>query len=283
MRRLAPLLLLVPLAAGCSSGSASSKLNVGPAKVYKLVDFRPDGTIRPNKPTTIAFTIQQPTGKPLTQFRTGAGPHTGVHLIIVRTDLSTIIHRHPPVEPSGHFTQSVIFPAPGRYLVIVDTYPRHGPLPNFQLTKYLTVAGTAHAQPLGTYRVSTTVDGFHFTAPAKPQLRASQAQLLPFHVTGPNGKPARFVLWYGALAHAIFFRAGTLDYFHSHVCPTGGTLAARRCASFVGATRIAGHSSAPGELTVGILMPTPGTWKLFLQAKPDGHLVTVPYVLHVKP
>jgi hypothetical protein len=173
----------------------------------------------------------------------------------------------------------VTFPAPGRYLVIVDTYPRHGPLPNFQLTKYVTVAGTVRNQPLGAYRISNIVDGFHFTAPASPRLRASQAAFLTIHVAGPNGKPARFVPWYGALAHAIFFRAGTLDYFHSHVCAPGASL----CSSFVGATRIAGKSNGLGKLTVGVLMPTPGTWKLFLQSKPDGHLVTVPYVLHVKP
>ena len=35
-----------------------------------------------------------------------------------------------------------------------------------------------------------------------------------------------------------------------------------------------GTSAAPGKLTIGILLPTPGTWKLFLQAKPDGRLVT---------
>jgi hypothetical protein len=279
MRRLAALLLLLPVATACSSSSSSSDFTPGPAKTYKLVDFQPAGTIQPGKPTTVAFTIQQPSGKPLTQFRTGNGPHTGVHLIIVRDDLSTIIHRHPPVTPSGHFAQRVVFPAPGRYLMIVDTYPRHGVLPNFQLTKYVTVAGTARKLPLGGYRVSNTVDGFHFVAPPHPRLRASQASFLTVHVTDPNGKPARFVPWYGALAHAIFFRAGTLDYFHSHVCAPG----ASGCASFVGATRIAGRSNAPGKLTVGVLVPTPGTWKLFLQSQPNGHLVTVPYVLHVAP
>ena len=32
----------------------------------------------------------------------------------------------------------------------------------------------------------------------------------------------------------------------------------------------------------GILLPTAGTWKLFLQSKPDGRLVTVPYVLNAR-
>ena len=37
----------------------------------------------------------------MTKFRTGSGPHTGVHMIIVRDDLSVIIHRHPPMRPGG--------------------------------------------------------------------------------------------------------------------------------------------------------------------------------------
>ena len=36
-------------------------------------------------------------GTTLTKFRRGPGPHTGVHLIYVRDDLSTIVHHHPPV------------------------------------------------------------------------------------------------------------------------------------------------------------------------------------------
>ena len=43
----------------------------------------------------------------LAAYRTGAGPHTGVHLIIVSDDLSTIIHRHPPMQPGGRFQQQV--------------------------------------------------------------------------------------------------------------------------------------------------------------------------------
>ncbi len=278
MRRLAPLLLLLPLAVGCSSSSKSSDLTPGPARMYRLVDFQPKGPVQPGKPTTVAFTIQQPSGTPLTAYRTGPGPHTGVHLIIVRTDLATIIHQHPPVGANGHFQQRVVFPAPGRYRVIVDAYPRQGVLPNFQLFKTITVAGQAKRQPLGGYQADTFVNGYRFVAPKHPSIAASQAAFLTVHVTDPNGKAAHFVPWFGALAHAIFFRAGTLDYFHSHVCAPGAT----SCTSFVGATRIAGKSTSPGKLTIGVLVPTPGTWKLFLQSKPGGRLVTVPYVLKVR-
>ena len=46
-----------------------------------------------------------------------------MHLIIVRDDLAYIIHQHPPIPPSGVLHQTVTFPAPGPYHVLVDVYP----------------------------------------------------------------------------------------------------------------------------------------------------------------
>jgi hypothetical protein len=279
MRRFAPLLLLLPLLAGCSSSSDSSTIKIGAARTYKLENFRPAAAPAPSRPTTVAFTVEQPSGEPLTAYRKGSGPHTGVHLIIVSDDLSTIIHRHPPMQADGRFSEQVAFPAPGRYRVIVDAYPRNiGGVPNFQLFKDVTVRGTPKPKPLGEYRRMQTVDGFRFRAPPRPALAPSQSALLTFRVTDPSGKPARFVPWFGALAHAIFVRKGSLDYFHTHVCAPG----ASGCASIVAGSKVVGQSSRPGRLTVGALLPTAGTWKLFLQARPEGKIVTVPYVLTVR-
>jgi hypothetical protein len=278
MRRPAPLLLLLAiLVSGCSSGS--KKIVIQPARTYKLADFKPAAPVSPGKATTVAFTIDQPSGSALTQYRTGAGPHTGVHLIIVRDDLSLIIHRHPPMQAGGRFEQKVVFPAPGRYRVIVDAYPRHGgPVPNFQLFKDIQIRGVPEPRPLGGYEPVQHIGGFTFSAPKRPNVKAIQASLMTVHVTDAAGRPAHFVPWYGALAHAIFFHVGTLDYFHTHVCAPGAT----RCSSLLAGTTVTGRSSAPGKLTIGILLPTSGTWKLFLQAKPNGRLVTVPYVLRAE-
>jgi hypothetical protein len=278
MRRLAAFLLLLPLVAGCSS-SGSKKIAIQPAKVYRLADFAPAASIAPGKPTTVAFTIDQPSGSPLTAYRKGPGPHTGVHLIIVSDDLSTIIHQHPPMQPGGRFRQQVVFPKPGRYRVIVDVYPKKlQPLPNFQLFKDVQVRGVPRPQPLGSYHAVQHIGGFAFTAPRNPDVRAIQAKLMTVHVTDAAGKPARFVPWFGALAHAIFFHVGTLDYFHTHVCAPG----ASGCTSLIAGARVVGRSSAPGKLTIGILLPTTGTWKLFLQSKPNGKLVTAPYMLKAR-
>jgi hypothetical protein len=279
---LALLLVAVPALAACGS-SSSGAVNqpvIGAAKTFSLGGFEPATTVVPGHPTTVSFTIKQPNGKPLTAYRTGSGPHTGVHLIIVRDDLAYIIHQHPPVGPDGLLRQTVTFPAPGRYRVLVDAYPNiPGGQPNFQLFRTVDVKGSYHPKRLPPFTPDQTVGGYHVDMQGHPKLHAIQAQFVHVDVTDANGHKVTFVPWFGALAHAIFFRQGSLDYFHTHICaadaPNCGTLAG------VVSSRVAGTSPAPGKLTIGVLLPTPGTWRLFLQMKLGGKVVTAPYTLKV--
>ena len=268
-------------AAGCGGGSSGAPtITVGAARTYHLGGFRPIGPVRAGVPTTVAFTVIQPDGEPLTQYKHGAGPHNGVHLIIVPRDLSSIIHTHPPVAPDGRVSTKVIFPAPGPYRVVIDVYPKPtGPtsLVNYQLHTNVTVAGTYTPKPLPPFSRTETVGGYRFVIHGTPHLRAIEPALLDFTVTGPNGKPATFTPWFGALAHAIFFRQGSLDYFHTHVCAPGVS----GCTSILGATKVTGTSTTPGHLKVGVLVPVPGTWRLFLQTQVGGKIVTAPFTLKV--
>jgi hypothetical protein len=265
--------------AGCGGGSGAPTITVGAARSYALSSFEPKRPVAAGTPTRVSFTILQPDGKPLTQFKRGPGPHTGVHLIIVRRDLGTIVHRHPPVGPGGRISDTITFPEPGPYRVVIDVYPKtSGPVPNFQVFSKLTVAGAYHPLPLPALQTTQTVDGFRITLHGTPRLRAIRPAFLDFTVTGPDGNPARFQTWYGALAHAIFFRKGSLDYFHTHVCAPG----ASGCTSVFGAARVTGTSATPGRLKVGVLVPVSGTWRLFLQCRVDGRVLTAPFTLRVR-
>jgi len=276
--RLLAAFALVFVFAGCS-GSSTQTPTIQPARTFKLADFRPSGAVTPGRPVALSFVIRQPDGKPLTSYRRGPGPHTGIHLIIVRSDLSTIIHHHPPVGPGGRLSDRLTFPMPGRYRVIVDAYPNlPGVLRNFQLFSSILVRGRAAVHPLPPFRASTIVSGYRFTLPGRPDLHAIQAASLTLTVSDAQGRPAHFTPWFGALAHAIFFRAGTLDYFHTHVCAPG----ASGCTSVLGTTKVTGTSATPGKLTVGVLVPVPGTWRLFLQCQVDGHVLTAPFTLKVR-
>jgi hypothetical protein len=267
---------LLVTACGSSSSDVAAP-TVPAARTYELAGFQPAAPARPGKPTSVAFTIRQPDGKPLVAFRRGPGPHTGVHLIIVRDDLSTIIHRHPPIAPDGRISERVTFPAPGKYRVVVDAYPRSTTQPNFQLFRTLTVAGRYEPKPLPAFTSTVTTDGYRFTLHGRPRLKAISPAFLTITVQQLDGLPARFSPWYGALAHAIFFRKGSLDYFHTHVCSsrTSG------CTSVLGGAKITGNSTTPGKLRVGVLVPVAGTWRLFLQTRVDGHVLTAPFTLKV--
>jgi hypothetical protein len=275
---------LLPLAAllvvgGCGGGSSGPGFpTIQAARTYGLASFSPKAPVAAGKPVRVSFRIRQPDGTPLTDFRRGSGPHTGVHLIVVRRDLETIIHTHPPIGADGTISTRITFPKPGPYRVVVDAYPNTtGPQKNFQLFGSIRVAGSYAPQKLPAYAASEVVDGYRVAIRGRPSLHAIEAGFLKIDVTAPGGKPAAFTPWFGALAHAIFFRAGSLDYFHTHVCAPG----AAGCTSVLGATRITGSSARPGTLTVGVLVPTAGTWRLFLQCRANGHVITAPFTLHV--
>ena len=103
-------------------------------------------------------------------------------------------------------------------------------------------------------------------APARAAAR-DRACVPHDHRARPERAAGEFTPWYGALAHAIFFRKGSLDYFHTHVCSAGAV----GCTSALGATKVTGSSTTPGRLTVGVLVPVAGTWRLFLQCQVNGH------------
>lgn len=278
-RQLAVALTLALALAGCGSSSDGGLTapTVAPARTFGLTGFAPTGAILAGHGTKLRFGIRQPSGHILKAYKTGAGPHTGVHLIIVRDDLAYIIHRHPPVDADGILRQTVVFPTPGRYRVLVDAYPARGAQPNFQLTRDITVGGNERRRRLPPFKSVQVVGGYRFTMHGTPRLHAIRPAFLTVTVTDPRGHKAKFQPWYGALAHAIFFRSGSLDYFHTHVCSRG----APGCTSTFGRAKVTGTSTTPGRLQVGVLVPISGTWELFLQCQVGGNTLTAHYTLKV--
>lgn len=264
-------------AGGCGSSSGGSGLpTVGAARTFELADFEPSNPVPAGKPATLSFSIAQPDGTPLTDYATGSGPHTGIHVITVDENLTWIDHKHPPVGADGTVSEEITYPAPGRYRTVVDAYPATGQR-NFQLFHWVDVDGSGPIKQMPPFRRTVVDKGFRITMKSKPTLKALEATFLDVTVTNPQGKPATFTPYFGALAHAIFFRAESLDYFHTHVCAPGAT----GCTSALGGAQVTGTSSKPGELRVGVLLPVAGTWRLFLQTEADGTLLTAPFTLKV--
>ena len=202
-----------------------------------------------------------------------------MHVIVVRDDLSSIVHKHPPMPANGQFALPVDLPAAGRYHVLVDIYPAAatGGPPNFQLTHDLQVGtGTSRRRCPRTRPVVHT-GGLTFRVTKKPSLKVAEPATMVVNVTDAAGKPVKFTPFYGALAHAIFFRDGTLDYFHSHICGNDPA-----CSAGFGTLATTGHSTKPGQLELGVLLPATGKWRLFLQVTHGGKLLTAPFTLVVR-
>jgi hypothetical protein len=275
-RRLLVGLCLAPLLAGCGSSSGTSGITIPKPKVFRVAGFQPGAAVQPGKPFTVSFTIQQPSGATLTSYKRGSGPHTGVHLIFVRRDLGALVHLHPPLGTDGRIHDVVTLPAPGPYELLIDTYANipGQPYSNFQLREPITVAGAYQARPLRAFRAVQVVGGYTFRMTSSPRIASLSAASLVVHVTGPDGNPVHFTPWFGALAHAIFFRPGSLDYFHTHVCSPD----APNCAGRPGATTT--RTGQPGLIKALAILPEPGAWEVFVQCKVDGHVLTAPYTLH---
>lgn len=72
---------------------------------WKLAGFEPSAPISPRRVTKLSFTIQQPSGNPLTDYRKCCEPHAGVDLIIVRSDDSHVQYDDSDIAANGRITQ----------------------------------------------------------------------------------------------------------------------------------------------------------------------------------
>jgi hypothetical protein len=274
-------LTAVALLAGCGSGGRSTTgPTILPAHIFGLTGFKPAAPVVAGRRTVVSFAIRTPSGKTLTRYKECCDPHAGVDLIVVRSDDSHVQYVDADADEDGRVSVPVTFPTPGRYRIVVDAYPKvTGPTTpfNFQLFKWVTVRGAYHPTPLPPYRSSQVVDGYHFTVLGHPHLKAIQPTFFVVRVTDAAGHKVNFTTWRGALAHAIFFHQGSLAYSHTHVCKPGAIY----CFSALGNVRVTGHSTAPGILKIGVLLPEAGNWRMFLLTYQHGHVVTAPFTLHV--
>src|SRR5207302_5050968 len=81
-RHLLEAIALVGLLAGCGGGgSTAPTIAGGAAHTYAPAGFTPARPVKAGTATRVSFTIVQPDGEPLTQYKHGAGPHDDVHLV----------------------------------------------------------------------------------------------------------------------------------------------------------------------------------------------------------
>ena len=216
--------------------------------------------------------------------RRGPGPHTGVHLIIVRRDLNSIVHVHPPIAPGREDQRRRSRSRSPARTASSSTRTRTRPV------RSRTSSCSARSRVSGTLRPAEAAGlrldrrgrrrlPLHDRTDAQPCMRSRRGSLT-ITVTDPHGKPAR--------VHAVVRRARARD-----LLPEGlarllphARLRARRVRlhelprrdegdrQLVDARKADRRRARPGRRARGVSS---------FSARSDGHVLTAPFTLVVKP
>jgi hypothetical protein len=210
------------------------------------------------KPTTYAFRITGPNGKPVTDYT--PTHDKDLHLIVVRRDLAGFEHVHPRLGADGTWQVPLSLAAgAGTYRVFADFAPAAGDGEALTLGTDLVVAGDQRPTPLPEPSRTTTVDGYTVTLDGS--LASGQSSPLTL-IVSKDGRPVTDLQPYlAAYGHLVALRQGDLAYLHVH--PEG--------APGDGKTR-----PGPG-IKFYAEVPTDGTYRLYLDFKHQGMVHTAEF------
>ena len=167
-----------------------------------------------NQPTTLAFKVVASDGSAVTQFKVEQTKE--LHLILVRSDLSSYQHIHPSLASDGTWTVSVTFPKGGSYRMVADFVPILGGAATARvaITTDLTVEGTGADTVLPAPSTTATVDGY--TIQLAGVMSSAKESTPTFTVMNSAGKRVMLEPYLGAFGHLVAFAKSDLAYTHHH-------------------------------------------------------------------
>ncbi|MFC4440203.1 MULTISPECIES: helix-turn-helix domain-containing protein [Natrialbaceae] len=210
--------------------------------------------LEPNVEQPFTYQIREYDGTVVTEFEETHDELS--HLIFVRRDLTRFQHRHPELGADGTWSQQLALPDPGVYRAFVDVRVDGRPT---TLGVDLFAPGPVELDPRPDSTREATADGYDITL-VPEDIRAGEDVALEFEFRRGGERVAQLHPYLGALGHLVALREGDLAYLHVHpeeTDPEGGTV--RFEARF----------------------PTAGRYRLFLQAKPEGDLLTTSFDVRI--
>ncbi len=204
-----------------------------------------------------------------------------MHLFVVRVPaFDRLAHLHPTHAPDGSFAQDLPSLPAGHYALFADIvlptgYPITGTteldLPDLGCAP---LTGDDAAWAAGAPALIV------FDRPAS--LRANVAQKLHFRVVNPDGTPATDVEPYmGMAGHAAIVRIDRSVFAHLH--PSGSVaMPALMLAQAPHDMFPAGHALPP-EVSFPYAFPQPGDYRIFVQMKRAGQVVTGAFEITIAP
>lgn len=213
------------------------------------------------KPGSIAFTVSQPDGDPLTEYE--LDQTVKLHFYVVRSDLSEFQHIHPTLSDDGTWSAKHTALSPGKWRAYSAFIPGVGPQKgsDLVLSKTFSVAGTYDAVPLPEAAKTATADDYTVSVSGEPQ--SGEATTLTIEIEH-DGKPVTNLEPYlAAYAHVTAVHEGDMAFAHLH--PMGE----------------ANASGGGPKLTFHANFSSAGNWRLFIQFQTDGELHMVPITVAV--
>ena len=215
-----------------------------------------DRQAEPGRDVGISFTIDGPTGKPVTEY--DVEHEKRLHLIAVRRDFTGFQHVHPELGPDGVWTTQLDLSA-GQWRLFADFKPADAEA--LTLGADLAVDGDYQPEaPAGESRTAH-VDGYTVTVDG--DLTAGKDAKLTLDVSR-DGKPVTDLQPYlGAYGHLVALRSGDLAYLHVHPDGTPGD----------------GKTQPGPEVVFYAAVPSAGTYHLYLDFQHDGVVRTAAFTV----
>ena len=219
------------------------------------MQFVPSVTrLEPGIEQSWTFQITDEQGKVVTDFKETHGERS--HLIVVRRDLTGFQHLHPEMDTDGTWSVDLELPKPGIYRAFVDIVVDERPV---TLGIDLLVPGTLNVAPRPTSSREAYVDDYEVLM-RPDEITAGGGIVLEFEIHHDGETVSELAPYLGACGHLVALRDGDLAYLHIHPLET---------------------DSESGVIEFRARFPIRGRYRLFLQARPDGRLITASFDVHV--
>jgi hypothetical protein len=215
-----------------------------------------DQQARPGRDVGVSFTIDGPTGKPVTDY--DVEHEKRLHLIAVRRDFTGFQHVHPTLSSTGVWSTNLDLTS-GQWRLFADF--KAADAEALTLGTDLAVDGDYRPEAPGDKSRTAKVDGYTVTLDG--ELTPGADSKLTLDVSR-DGKPVTDLQPYlGAYGHLVALRAGDLAYLHVH--PDG--------------TPEDGKTEPGPEVVFYAAVPSDGTYHLYLDFKHDGVVRTAAFTV----
>ena len=265
------------------------------------------------RPTVAKATVVREAGKPVLRLEAALDPLIPDHgklmhlFVIDSARMTSFAHLHPSLVDSADLATVLPPLPPGSYRLYGDVTFETGQtqtvLGRVRLTTEDSVAAaaTARSDPDDSWRVADGVvrrpgvattarleDGSTMEWPAdSTPLRVGEDATLRFRVRDPSGAPAVLEPFLGMAAHAVIAKMDGSVFVHLHPAGTVSmaaqevfTLRDRGDTTSAGHLRLAGDTMMPHPMPLGseisfpYLFPGPGTYRVWVQVRRAGKVLT---------